>query len=476
VAVLLGGAVLRVACEVAYHPALFYQDSWEYLRLGLNPGFIGTDPDHPSGYPVLVRLFTLDNSSLMLLTVAQHVAGLVTAVMVYAIGMKVRLGRWVSAAIAALVALGADWVALEQFIMTEPFFSFCIVAAALLVIDKRGSPSRWALSGALIGAATDMRTSGVFLIPAWIAFMLLRRIGWRGVLVGAAALLAPIVAYSAAHAADGRGFGLSQGTGFFLYARVAPIARCTADWPASPQLRALCPTATEQADHWRPGQYLWNLTSPVNQDLGGIFNRNVDHSNQLLETFARQALLRRPAAYLEMVGRDVLSAFDPGGGGWEASVRFPAPGDPGPTDLAVRQRDEPGYRRESRAPESELRDYWTVVHTPRPLIGVLTAAGLLSLALAIGSRRWRVHAMPSETLLLTGMGFSLMVGTIATSTFNMRYILPSVPFLALGGALALVPAARYLAQLLGSRDPAHRFAGGRAGAHEGGQTSATGLE
>jgi hypothetical protein len=74
------------------------------------------------------------------------------------------------------------------------------------------------------------------------------------------------------------------------------------------------------------------------------------------------------------------------------------------------------------------------------LLGILTAAGLLSIALAAISRRWRALAMPAETVLLTGMGFALLLGTIATSDVNMRYVLPSVPFLALGGTRTLVSA------------------------------------
>jgi hypothetical protein len=60
-------------------------------------------------------------------------------------------------------------------------------------------------------------------------------------------------------------------------------------------------------------------------------------------------------------------------------------------------------------------------------------------------------AMAPETLLLTGMGFSLLLGTIATSDVNMRYVLPSVPLLALGGTRALASGAAGIRGVIASR-------------------------
>ena len=76
---------------------------------------------------------------------------------------------------AAIAALGDDWVALEQFIVTEGLFSRRIVGAALAIIDaQRSIVGRWALSGAFIAAATLMRGGGVFVVPSWVAFLLLQ--------------------------------------------------------------------------------------------------------------------------------------------------------------------------------------------------------------------------------------------------------------------------------------------------------------
>jgi hypothetical protein len=431
------GALVRIGCEIAYHPALFWDDSWEYLGLALHHSFVAFQVDRPSGYPLLVRILTFDGAHLIVLTVAQHVAGLATAVIVYAIGLRMRLGRWLSTAVALLVALGGDWIALEQFVMTEPFFSLCVAAAALTALDARGSRVMLAASGALIAAATLMRTGGVFLIPPWALFLFVRRVGWRSAVAGAAALVTPLLLYGALHAADGRGFGLTQTSGWFLYARVAPIARCTADWPTSPELRRICPTAAEQAENLSPGDYLWDATSPANRAYVSMYTGNVAHTSAVLKTFALQALARRPGAYVSMVGSALLSAFNPTARGWESNVMFPAPGSSDWVDPDVKREYLNDYRRRTDAPQSELRSYWTVLHTPRLLLGILTGASLVSLGLAALSRRWRAVSMPAETLLVSGMGFLLLLGTVATSDVNMRYLLPCSPLLALGGACAL---------------------------------------
>jgi hypothetical protein len=75
-----------------------------------------------------------------------------------------------------------------------------------------------------------------------------------------------------------------------------------------------------------------------------------------------------------------------------------------------------------------VRAYRSIVHVPRPVIALLALASLLGLAVRIPSRR--------EVLLLSGSGLSMIVGVAATAGFGIRYLLPAVPLLALGGTLA----------------------------------------
>jgi hypothetical protein len=57
---------------------------------------------------------------------------------------------------------------------------------------------------------------------------------------------------------------------------------------------------------------------------------------------------------------------------------------------------------------------------------------LASLAGLVLRTTWR-----RETLLFAGSGLLLIIGTSATAGFGLRYLLPAVPLLAVGGVVAL---------------------------------------
>jgi hypothetical protein len=462
--VLGAGVLLRIATEIAYHPALFYADSWEYLGLGLQHPFVGFEVDRPSGYPLLIWLFTLSNRSLILLTGVQHLAGLAAAAIVYAIAVTLRLPRWVAALAAAFLALDGAWVALEQFVMADTFFMLCVVGAVLAaVVGDVRAPRHWAISGLLIAVATTMRTAGLFLMVPWLAYLLLRRGGWRASGVAIAALATPLLAYSVLHAADGRGFGMTQAGGWFLYGRVAPIARCTSTWPTARELRAVCPTPTELANDWSPSDYLWDASSPPNRIYTSMYVGNVAHSSAVLNTFARQAIKRRPGAVVSMLWHASLAVFRPSGGGWETSEEFPGPHSTDWVDPVVKREFERNYHRRVDFPQAQLRAYWKLLHTPRLLMGLLSVLALLLVLPAAVSRRWRQCVMAPEIILLTGGGLALTVGAISTSDLNVRYAMPAEPLLVLGAAVAVAGAVRAVRtwRTMRSRDQEPAIASGR---------------
>jgi len=442
--ILLIGLALRVATEIAYYPVVFYPDSWNYVGMAFHSPFVGFTPIRPSGYPFLVLLLTLDNHSLFLLTALQHLAGLAVAVMAYAIGLRLHLGKWVSAFIAGLVALGSEWIALAQYMMTESFFALCLVGAALALIYRPRSRWYWALSGVLIAVAVTMRPGAIFATPAWFAFALVNRVGWRTVLPGLLALALPLLGYCTLHATDGRGFSLVQSTNWFLYAAVAPTARCTKTWPTTTELRELCPTQSEINHLWGPNRYLWLASSPLREEFGSMYAKGLARKSAVIGEFAHQALERRPLAYVKEVGRELLRVFEPDGGGGSNSLEFLGPGVKNDVTGNIMAAYEPHYVQRIAAPYKVLRKYSRVFHTPRPLIGLLALVGVLSIALAAVSRGWRRISMPAETLLLTGMGLGVFVGSTATASEEVRYLIPSVPLIALGGALALAASTKAL--------------------------------
>ena len=230
------------------------------------------------------------------------------------IGVQLRLGRWVSAAAAALVALCGDWIAVEQNIMTEAFFSLCLVGAVLAVLDKDAPRWRWILSGGLIAASALMRSGGLFVVPPWVLYMLIRHIGWRRALAGSVALGIPLLAYAALHDADGLGFGFTQSGGWFLYARVAPVA--DSHGRLAQHGRAAQASMSDACRAGRPlgaGQlHVGYIVSgvPAYLRLTVAYGPRIAYSSHLLGTFARQTLERAPLAYIRMVTSDFVGLFD----------------------------------------------------------------------------------------------------------------------------------------------------------------------
>jgi len=65
---------------------------------------------------------------------------------------------------------------------------------------------------------------------------------------------------------------------------------------------------------------------------------------------------------------------------------------------------------------------------------LLALAALLAVLMRVSGRR--------EILLLGGTGVCLLLGTAATGGFGLRYLIPAVPLLAIGGSLAITQIAQ----------------------------------
>jgi hypothetical protein len=92
-ALLAVGLVLRVMVWLAYRPVLFfYGDSYSYLSnsQGLRP-----NPIRPIGYPLLLHVL-LWSQTLATVPAVQHLFGLATAVLVYALLRRLGAGAVVA--------------------------------------------------------------------------------------------------------------------------------------------------------------------------------------------------------------------------------------------------------------------------------------------------------------------------------------------------------------------------------------------
>jgi hypothetical protein len=248
------------------------------------------------------------------------------------------------------------------------------------------------------------------------------------------ALAVPVLAYAALYQSRVGVFGLSESDGWTLYGRVAGFAECAgAGIPQNE--RPLCERARQRTSHPDAGTwYIWDGSSPADRLFhGGHQNRVVqERANRELRDFADRIIEHQPLQYLDATFSDALRYFTPGATPFDDSISATAL----PRTVADEARSERVRRRvlthmhpSVGPPSGFLRSYRSIVHLPRPVLALLALVSLAGLGLRTIWRR--------ETLLFTGSGLLLIIGTSATAGFGLRYLLPAVPLLAVGGGAAL---------------------------------------
>ncbi len=438
--------VLRAGTWIAYRPMLVgITDVWGYISLGLDldlaKHFV-LAPDRPFGYPLL--LWILDRPAGLepgLVTALQHLLGLAGGVLAYWFLIRVGTRRWLALAATALILLDTYAIALEQTLMPEAWFTFGLIAAAVLAAS--GTPSAWRLlaAGLILGATAGVRFAALTAIPIWCAYLLWRyRAQPRRLAAGLAGLALPLVAYLAIHSAATGEVGFADASGTFLYGRVAYLSDCS-KMDVPPEQRFLCQPEQERVDD--PGFYIWNEQgSPARARYPGWAETAAEQSriDGLLGEFARATIRSRPLAYLELVARDFSRYFTPGSDPYysEGAIELPAslPPDAGPLAASVL----PEYVNEARYPAPALATLQEALHTQRWLLGPLALLAILSLALALArAAAGRVSRQPRrrETFLFAGMALITLVSAAATAQFGLRYLVSVAPLLLIAGALAI---------------------------------------
>jgi hypothetical protein len=446
--VVILAVALRVGVEIAYRPALFFSDSWRYLSMAFSGLPVGITPSRPSGYPLLLRLLTFSGRDVLLVTVVQHVAGLLVGVLVYTLLLRLGLRRVIATAAAAVVLLDSYAMALEQFIMAEAFFTLLVVSAIVLTIVRRTSPRAVMVAGALLAGACTLRTAALFVIPVWLLYLLWRARDRRWVLWGVGGLLLPLLVYAAWAWRTEGSFNVDQAEGWFLYGRIAQIADCRgANVPAPTRSLCYVPAAWRRA--FPPGFWVWGADAPAVKLFGGTPDSHtgkpgggaiVARDNRVLEGFAIAIILSHPVAYATVVGSDFLRFFVPDGSPYSdadgVTVRFPSSPLtdwvwPGP-----RNRYVPGYVPRLYWPASLLARYQSVFHASRLLVGALTIVALSALLAPILTVGRVIVGRRAEIFLLTGSGVVMLLASAALVGFVLRYLVPTVPLLISGGLVA----------------------------------------
>lgn len=441
ISVLVGiGAALRAVVVIAYPPALeFHGDSYTYLA---NVANFAPRLDRPIGYPALLKLFSA-TGSLLAVTIFQHLLGLAIGVLIYALLRRLRAPSALAALAAAPVLLDGYQLDIEQFVLSETLFEALLVTAfAILVLNRRPTAVRCALSGALLAAAGLTRTVGLVLIVASVAYLLIARLGVRRIAALCLGFALPVLGYAGWFDTAHHRFDVSGYAGIFLYGETAPVADCaTLRVPAYD--RILC-DPTPPALRLGPNYYDWSAQSPrfMLQLPAGVSYQGA------LSTFATQVMLQQPGPYLREVAGEVIHYFAPGRfvgprDWYLATWRFPNRNpeyellwhsNPATQGFgATRLQAHPVW---SLAPF--LRAYQDVVYTPGPFLALALACAL---GTAFVGRRRRAEADPRWRAGAVALGLSalaLLVIPSATATFDYRYLLPVIVLLPAGGALGLL--------------------------------------
>jgi Dolichyl-phosphate-mannose-protein mannosyltransferase len=457
--VLVPAIALRVGAELGYRWQAYFSDSIAYLGDAV---YNWPDSTRIAGYAAYLKLLQ-PLHSLALVTISQHLMGLLVAIMIYALARRFGAPSWL--AVLATIPLLYDGfeIQLEHLIMSDTLFLFlAMLALSLLVWTPR--PSWWAclLVGLLLGAAAVVRSVGLPLLAVYGVYLIIRlyplrgRVtggwrSWRGwvALVAAVASLAatfaiPVYAYEQWYASKHGELAMSDSTGVYLYSRVMSFADCsrlhlTAD------LTPLCTTVP-------PGQrplaqdYIWGSDSPLQKIKAPEFSPQV---NKLAEQFAIKAMLGQPVDYARVVFDDTWRAF-----AWPHTP-FPYASTYdnylfGGQNVTISATEGPGAQTGSNWNYSPnvylggnadprtgvvqpfatiIRVYQEYVWLPGTIYGLILLAGLAGIVLG-----WRRAG--GQALLPWLVSLALIVVPAATAEFDYRYVLTAVPFACLAAAMA----------------------------------------
>ncbi|POM26946.1 hypothetical protein BTM25_13540 [Actinomadura rubteroloni] len=463
--VLAAAAAIRVVAVLGYPGPLWFGDSIDYLHDGaaLHPNAI-----RPSGYSIFLWLLRPVHD-LTFVVAVQHVLGLLTGVMVYALLWRAgrrrfpladgfgRLSwrRWLPGLLAAALTvpflLPTFEVSLEHGLFAETCFTFLLMSAFVLVLWRRRTPW-WAglLAGLLLGGAAVTRTLGLPFIALMVLALVLRRAGWRPVVAAVAAFAAPVAGYMFWFQSVHGSFAMTETNGIFLYGRVASFADCSVIKPDA-RLAVLCPHLTDP--RIAPAyQVMWTDTSPFHQFPDGVTNKE---ANALASEFARRAILAQPGDYAHVVFRDTMRCFAWGRPlyptPWtQLSYQFPRGENWTDDRMLTAELYAPNGSGESRVVQpwaARMLTYQAHVRMPGTFLGLIFLAGLavpLTRLRLPGRRRNRTALLHwiRVPMLPWGTGLALLVVPAATADFDHRYVLPAVPFACLALGLALFQAPR----------------------------------
>ncbi|MEO6509862.1 MAG: hypothetical protein ABIO16_02645 [Nocardioides sp.] len=436
-------AVVRLAVVVAFPPGFVFSDGPTYLALvdDLQPL-----ADRASGYGFLLDGLNAVSRSVWLVTAVQHVLGLVTAIVLYAL-----MRRWsvppLLATLACLpVLFDAMQLSLEHSVLSDVLFDLLVVGGvAALAWHRSPRVPTAALGGLLLGAAVCVRVVGEPLLVVAIVFCLWAASTWRAKLVAALvvalAFAAPVAAYTAWYHAEHGVWAMSESGGRALYMRTTGFVDCSR-FTMPDYERPLCP-AEPLGSRLDPTEYGWHTPNGTH---GLVLPAGVT-PNQAMHDFAVRAIQAQPWDYLRIVARDVM-------------LNFTVPRiDRYEYDTASKWRLQTyeDFQQTGWTYPAYVAHGGTVLHAEQPLAGWLGWYGftvyawgpllflltLLSLVALLAPTRWlRRDEVPSRDrpllFLVLATAAGLLLVPAVTAQFVWRYQLPFLVLVPAAAVLALV--------------------------------------
>lgn len=444
IVILVPAAAVRLAATLAYRPALYFNDSFEYVGVARRLFPYQAKPD---GYPLLLRLLEPAHS-LRLVATLQHLLGLGVGIALYALLLRLRLPAWAAALSVAPPLLDGNIIQLEEVILSDTLFTSLLVAAAIVLLRHRVPTLRLAAAaGLLLAGAALTRTVGLPLIGVVVVGMLLRRSGWRATAALLTAAAVPLALYAGwYHSQQGR-WSITGVDGVFLYARSTTFVDCRTNQPPA-DLVVLCPT--EPLAGRRPApDYVWHTDTPLRKVPGSVFD---PRKNALAKRFATLAISRQPADYVSTVSHDVLRTFHWSRDAYPSQAvldgllftnrpwAIPAatyiPGRTVLGDMSAYEQDSPATSMHP-ALVSALARYQDVVAVRGPMLAGLLMIGLAGLTLARRPAPGR-----GAGAVLLALAVTLIVLPPALTAYDSRYVLPSIPFASAAAALGAAALSR----------------------------------
>jgi hypothetical protein len=433
------GLVVRALALAAYWPGFVRSDGPTYLAISES---LFPSPDRVVGYSAALRALSWVDDSVALISITQHLLGLVTAVLLYALLRRRGCGPWVATLATLPVLLDGMQLVLEQSVLSDELYQLLLVgAAALLLWRPRPRLVEVALAGLVLGLSVLVRVGGEPAVLSAVLLVVMVGRGWRTkllhVVLVAVTFAAPVLAYASWYRSETGAFALTQSGGRALYMRTTSFVDCSQMTVPSYE-RTLCPQEPV-GQRLDPTWYGWHDPDGhhgLNDLPDGLT------PDQVMRDFAMRAIRAQPGGYAWAVGRDVLLTFDTSRGdryGYDTAHKWRFDGWYGyrPT-----QWTGPAYLGHGGVPPRTtgplarvMSRYGTFVYLWGPLLAVLLVLGMAGLF-----RRRRDHGpdqRPAVLLLLT-LGCGLVLVPDLTAQFVWRYTLPMMTLVPPAAALAWV--------------------------------------